>query len=147
MDTRFGSEQMPGQNVTNFSTENLDDPGNYINRELSLLEFQNRVFEEARDPSNPLLERVKFLSIVDSNLDEFFMVRAGSLIMQNDAGIAELSIDGMNPAEQLAEIRKVSTKLMADIRTYLVNNLMPELKHPGFIFSITRNLPKASANL
>ncbi len=122
---------MPGQNVTNFSTENLDDPGNYINRELSLLEFQNRVFEEARDPSNPLLERVKFLSIVDSNLDEFFMVRAGSLIMQNDAGIAELSIDGMNPAEQLAEIRKVSTKLMADIRTYLVNNLMPELKTSG----------------
>ena len=122
---------MPGQNVPNFSAENLDDPVNYINRELSLLEFQNRVFEEARDSSNPLLERVKFLAIVDSNLDEFFMVRAGSLIMQNDAGIAELSIDGFPPAEQLAEIRKVSSKLMTDIRSYLYNNLMPELKTAG----------------
>ena len=119
---------MPAQNVSNYSVENIDDPVNYINRELSLLEFQNRVFEEAKDPLNPDLERVKFLSIVDSNLDEFFMVRTGSLIMQNDAGIADLSIDGLTPAEQLAEIRKVSAKLMADIRTYLNDQLMPELK-------------------
>ena len=53
----------------------LDDPGIYMNRELSLLAFQQRVLDEARDPDNPLLERVKFLSIFSSNLDEFFMVR------------------------------------------------------------------------
>ncbi len=122
---------MPGQNNPEVTIQNIGDPANYINRELSLLEFQNRVFEEAKDPSNPLLERVKFLSIVDSNLDEFFMVRTGSLIMQNDAGIPELSIDGMTPAEQLAEIRKVSGKLMNQTREYLHGELMPELSKSG----------------
>lgn len=62
----------------------LDAPGYYLNRELSLLEFQWRVLDEARDPTNPLLERVKFMAIVGSNLEEFFMVRVGGLRMQRD---------------------------------------------------------------
>ena len=66
----------------------LADPKLYVNRELSLLEFQARVLEEACDKGNPLLERAKFLAIVGSNMDEFFMVRVGGLKMQIDAGVA-----------------------------------------------------------
>ncbi|NPV84519.1 MAG: polyphosphate kinase 1 [Anaerolineae bacterium] len=109
----------------------LLDPQWYINRELSLLEFQWRVFDEARDERNPLLERIKFLTILDTNLDEFFMVRVSGLRMQRSAGIAELSIDGLTPARQLAEIRKVVMKLMQEARTYYKNTLLPELEKQG----------------
>src|SRR4051812_696117 len=64
----------------------LDEPSLYINRELSLLAFQRRVLEEAGDSANPLLERVKFLSILGSNMEEFFMVRVAGLVAQLDAG-------------------------------------------------------------
>src|ERR1017187_9415730 len=75
----------------------LNSPQLYINRELSLLAFQFRVLEEAQDERNPLLERVKFLSIVGSNMDEFFMVRVAGLIDQVDAGILDVGPDGMHP--------------------------------------------------
>src|SRR5678815_2876899 len=90
----------------------LEDPAYYLNRELSQLAFFWRVLEEARDPLNPLLERLKFLSIVCSNLDEFFMVRVVGLRRQVDAGVTELTPDGMSPAEQLAAIRKAGLRLM-----------------------------------
>ncbi len=106
----------------------LDDPSLYINRELALLEFQRRVLDEARDPKNPLLERIKFLAIVGSNLEEFFMVRVGGLHMQTATGMLELSIDGMHPAQQLAEIRKISLKLMQEARDYLNHTMVPALK-------------------
>src|SRR5512145_3358581 len=82
----------------------LKDPRLFINRELSLLEFQRRVLEEAFDESNPLLERVKFLAIFGSNLDEFYMVRVAGLKKQIEAGVLDLPPDGMTPAEQLAAI-------------------------------------------
>lgn len=110
---------------------NLDDPKLFINRELSLLEFQRRVLEEARDPTQPLLERVKFLSIVGSNLDEFFMVRVGGLKQQVEAGVVELSPDGLTPAEQLASIRKAALKLMQDMRLCWCNELLPKLAEAG----------------
>ncbi len=106
-------------------------PEYYINRELSLLAFQWRVLEEAQDERNPLLERVKFLAIVGSNMEEFFMVRVGGLRMQRDAGISDMAPDGLSPAQQLAEIRKAALKLMATARNYLRTVLIPELKKAG----------------
>lgn len=109
----------------------LEDPAFYINRELSLLEFQRRVLEEAMDESNPLLERVKFLSILGSNMEEFFMVRVGGLMMQRDEGVANLSIDGLTAAQQLVEIRKTSQKIMEEACGYWHSKLMPALDTAG----------------
>lgn len=113
--------------------ENIDfnDPKLYINRELSMLEFQRRVLDEAKDVANPLLERVKFLSILGSNLEEFFMVRVGGLVMQRDEGVTGLSIDGLTAAEQLVEIRKVAQKLMDEGRELWNKTLVPELDKSG----------------
>src|SRR6185437_5260162 len=82
----------------------LGDPRLYINREMSLLEFQRRVLGEARDSGNPLLERVKFLSIFMSNLDEFFMVRVAGLMQQVENKVQDLSADGQNVTQQLEAI-------------------------------------------
>jgi len=113
------------------SLPDLDNPELYINRELSLLAFQKRVLEEALDETNPLLERVKFLSIVGSNLDEFFMVRFAGLKSQVAAGINEPSFDGLTPAEQLAAIRKEVDSLMDASWKCLRDKLMPQLDEAG----------------
>ncbi len=89
------------------SIPDLEDPALYINRELSLLKFNQRVLEEARDQSHPLLERAKFLAIYSSNIDEFFMIRVAGLMQQVAAGVTEVPADGLTPMEQLTAIRKV----------------------------------------
>src|SRR5262245_53073112 len=81
------------------------DANLYLNRELSNLSFFRRVLEEAQDEANPLLERVKFLSIVGSILTEFFMIRVAGLKQQVAAGVVELSPDGLTPQGQLKSIR------------------------------------------
>jgi polyphosphate kinase len=81
----------------------LDSPACYLNRELTWLAFNSRVLHEAEDVRTPLLERVKFLAIVSSNLDEFFMKRIGGLKQQLGAGVQELSVDGRSPEQQLRE--------------------------------------------
>ncbi len=111
--------------------KNLDDPELYINRELSMLAFQERVFEEALDENNPLLERIKFIAILGSNLDEFFMVRVGGLRMQINAGVTKPSTDGLTPAEQLAAIRKRALQLMVQAREHLRGELLPQLNDAG----------------
>jgi len=108
----------------------LKDAGLYLNRELSLLAFQHRVLEEAEDPRNPLLERVKFLSILGSNLDEFFMVRVAGLAAQMDAGTMEVGADGMSPRSQLVAIRRETKKLQNESRRCL-DKLVPELREEG----------------
>src|SRR5580704_10388317 len=105
----------------------LHNPALYLNRELSHLEFQRRVLEEARDPRNPLLERVKFLSILGSNLDEFFMVRVAGLMQQIENGVHEPGIDGRSPAETLEAIRTEVGKLMEEAYDFLRSRLLPAL--------------------
>ena len=92
----------------------LGKPEHFINRELSWLEFNRRVLEEALDPSNLLLERVKFLSIFSSNLDEFFMIRVSGLRQQLEAGALTAPPDGRTPAKQLSEIYETLEPMLAE---------------------------------
>jgi polyphosphate kinase len=106
----------------------LQDSALYLNRELSHLEFQRRVLEEARDRRNPLLERVKFLSIFGSNIDEFFMVRVAGLTQQIENGVQEPGIDGRGPSETLDAIRGVVGRLVSGAYDFLREELIPALE-------------------
>ncbi|MCC6539984.1 MAG: polyphosphate kinase 1 [Bryobacterales bacterium] len=108
----------------------LDDPRLYLNRELSLLKFQRRVLEEAQDESNPLLERVKFLSILGSNLDEFFMVRVAGLQNQVESGILETGQDGLSPVKTLEAVAAEFTSIMDEAHQCL-DRLIHDLAENG----------------
>jgi polyphosphate kinase len=106
----------------------LNDPTLYLNRELSHLEFQRRVLEEARDRRNPLLERVKFLSILASNIDEFFMVRVAGVMQQIENGVQEPGMDGRGPAETLDAIRLAVGRLVNGAYDFFREDLLPALQ-------------------
>jgi polyphosphate kinase len=105
----------------------LDDSSLYLNRELSLLSFQGRVLEEAEDTRHPLLERAKFLSILFSNLDEFFMVRVAGLMQIMESGKTETSMDGRTVTAQLEAIRAEVTKILDRANDFYESELRPAL--------------------
>ena len=106
-------------------------PSLLINRELSWLDFDARVLHEALDDRTPLLERVKFLAIASSNLDEFYMVRVGGLRRQVAAGVAQASADGLTPQEQLDEIERRARDILSRSRRCLEEELLPALLERG----------------
>ncbi len=123
---------------------NLRDPRLYLDRELSLLAFQRRVLEEAEDPRNPLLERVKFLSILSSNLDEFFMVRVAVLKQKLASGSLVPSAEGKLPlADQLETIRADVTQLMEQAYRCFREQLLPALEENGIELLQYSSLSKA----
>jgi polyphosphate kinase len=116
------------------STINLDAPEWYLNRELTWLEFNRRILNEGLDERTPLLERVKFLAIVASNLDEFFMKRIGGLKQQVGAGVSELSVDGRTPEQQIQECQAVVLE-MEDQQRRLADDLYRLLNQAGIQIS------------
>jgi polyphosphate kinase len=103
-------------------------PDNFINRELSWVEFNRRVFAEAMNPELPLLERVKFISIFASNLDEFYMIRVSGLKDQVEAGFSEPTIDGLTPKEQLRKIEGVLRPMLDQVNKVWRDEILPQLR-------------------
>lgn len=112
----------------------------FFNRELSWLAFNRRVLEQAQNPATPLLERVKFLAIVSSNLDEFFEIRVAGLIQQVESGVNEPGFDGLGPREQLRRIHSVVASLVEDQYRCWHDLLVPELAAEGVVFQSSEEL-------
>src|SRR5438094_4890253 len=109
----------------------LLDPGNFINSELSWLEFNRRVLEEAQDPTQPLIERVKFLTIVSSNLDEFFEIRVAGIKQQIESETSDVGADGLSPTETFNSIQRVVRELVAAEYSLGNEDLLPLLAKNG----------------
>lgn len=103
-------------------------PEYFINRDLSWVEFNKRVLEEALNPELPLLEKIKFISIFSSNLDEFYMIRISGLKEQIAANVSEPSIDGLTPIEQLKKVEKALKPLLRTLDRFWLDEIVPELK-------------------
>ena len=119
---------------TTFSRNpHLKNPNLYFNRELSWIQFNRHVLDEAKDHSHPLLERVKFLSIFANNLDEFFMIRVSGLHQQLQEGVTKASPDGLSPGEQLDAIYHTLVPLLEEAVKTWNDDIIPALKEEGII--------------
>ena len=125
----------------------LKNPKYYINRELSWVRFNERVLEEAMEKEQPLLERLKFLSIFSSNLDEFFMIRVAGLKDQIHAGIHEVPADGMSPLEQISRISEDVHRLVDLQSKTLLEEVIPQLRQEGVRFRHFNSLGKKQKDL
>jgi polyphosphate kinase len=130
------ASEEPAANIVPISTEpaespSLSAPENFINRELSWLEFNRRVLEEAQDPTQPLLERVKFLTIFSSNLDEFFEIRVAGIKQQIESETSDVGPDGLSPTETFNQIQRVVRELVATQYALWKNEIVPQLVKEG----------------
>src|SRR6267143_956087 len=124
----------------------LSNPANFINRELSWLEFNRRVLEEAQDPTQPLIERVKFLSIFSSNLDEFFEIRVAGIKQQIESETSDVGPDGLSPTEIFNNIQRVVRELVATQYEFWNKELVPALAKNGIrLHEIAQLSPKRAA--
>src|SRR6202140_5294665 len=111
--------------------ERFSDPKNFINRELSWLEFNRRVLEEAQDAPQPLIERVKFLYIFSSNLDEFFEIRVAGIKQQVESETSDVAADGLSPTETFNQIQRLAHELVATQYELWNRELLPQLAKNG----------------
>ena len=118
---------MPGKELL----KKYKDPKNFFNRDLSWIEFNRRVLEEALNPELPLLEKIKFISIFLTNLDEFYMIRISGLKEQIAANIIEPSIEGYTPREQIQKIEKTIQPMLKEVLDLWTESIVPELKENG----------------
>ena len=129
------TEESPGpvlpSPIEPIPTPQLSAHENFINRELSWLEFNRRVLEEAQDPTQPLLERVKFLTIFSSNLDEFFEIRVAGIKQQIESETSDVGPDGLSPTEIFNNIQRVVRELVAAEYALWNKELLPELTKNG----------------
>src|ERR1700730_15168501 len=127
-------------------SERFSDPKNFINRELSWLEFNRRVLEEAQDPTQPLIERVKFLTIFSSNLDEFFEIRVAGIKQQIKSETSDIGPDGLSPTDTFVRIQKTVRALVATQCALWKNELLPELAQNGiYVRELAELSPKRAA--
>src|SRR6266550_480229 len=126
--------------------DRFGDPKNFINRELSWLAFNQRVLEEAQDPTQPLIERVKFLTIFSSNLDEFFEIRVAGIKQQIKSETSDIGPDGLSPTDTFDRIQKTVRQLVATQYALWKNELLPELAKNGiYVREMAELSPKRAA--
>ena len=133
---------LPGATERRFSA-----PENFINRELSWLEFNRRVLEEAQDPTQPLIERVKFLTIFSSNLDEFFEIRVAGIKQQIESETSDVGADGMSPTETFNAIQRTVHELVATQYALWKDELVPTLAKNGIRFHEPRGSERETRRL
>src|SRR5438046_9028100 len=131
--------------VVQTAHERVGDPKNFINRELSWLEFDRRVLEEVQDPTQPLIERVKFLTIFSSNLDEFFEIRVAGMKQQIGSETSDVGPDGLSPTELFDRIQKRVRELVGMQYALWKNELLPELAKNGIYVREIAELPAKRA--
>ena len=139
------SSAVAAPEVVQTAHDRFGDPKNFINRELSWLEFNRRVLEEAQDQRQPLIERVKFLTIVSSNLDEFFEIRVAGIKQQIESETSDVGPDGLSPTEVFDRIQKTVRQLVATQCALWKNELQPELAKNGIYVREIGELPPKRA--
>src|SRR5947208_14198784 len=117
--------------VVQTAHERFGDPKNFINRELSWREFNRRVLEEAQDPTQPLIEPVKFLYIFSSNLDEFFEIRVAGIKQQIESETSDVAADGLSPTETFNQIQRLVHELVATEYEIWTKEFIPKLAIHG----------------